>query len=205
MILVITVIESLRAFDLVVHHQPRPQRTRAAVGAGHQQHHRRGEPDRLRLGDRRRAAGRSRSVPIIVFLIRDDAARRRDDREPRRAPATREAAAGQAAARAIRRRRVVLHAFLIAMAACSGCSRCSGRSTRRCGPYADTSQHGYVSLPRTLNFDNYVNAWNQGEICRLLPEHADHRRPGGHPDPAARVDGRLRCLARSAGGSTCSC
>ena len=33
-----------------VRHQPRPQRPGTAVGAGHRQHHRRGEPDRLRLG-----------------------------------------------------------------------------------------------------------------------------------------------------------
>ncbi|MBV9355094.1 MAG: carbohydrate ABC transporter permease, partial [Chloroflexi bacterium] len=31
-------------------------------------------------------------------------------------------------------------------------------------PYADTAQHGYVSLPGVLNFDNYVNAWTQADL-----------------------------------------
>jgi multiple sugar transport system permease protein len=31
-------------------------------------------------------------------------------------------------------------------------------------PYADTQQHGYVSIPHTLSLDNYRNAWSQGQI-----------------------------------------
>src|SRR6266568_4338393 len=31
-------------------------------------------------------------------------------------------------------------------------------------PYSDTADRGYVSLPGVLNFDNYVNAWNQAEL-----------------------------------------
>ena len=38
-----------------VRHQRRPQRPGAAVRAGVPEHHRRGQPDRLRLGDRRRS------------------------------------------------------------------------------------------------------------------------------------------------------
>ena len=34
-------------------------------------------------------------------------------------------------------------------------------------PYADTLQHGYVSLPSSLSVDNFVNAWNQGNF----PQH----------------------------------
>lgn len=33
-------------------------------------------------------------------------------------------------------------------------------------PYADTAKHGYVSLPRQLTLDNFVNAWEQGNILR---------------------------------------
>jgi multiple sugar transport system permease protein len=33
-------------------------------------------------------------------------------------------------------------------------------------PYADTATRGYVSLPGELNFDNFVNAWNQAELPR---------------------------------------
>ena len=31
-------------------------------------------------------------------------------------------------------------------------------------PFDETFKHGYISLPQTLNFDNYVTAWNQAEI-----------------------------------------
>lgn len=31
-------------------------------------------------------------------------------------------------------------------------------------PYSETLLSGYVSLPGTLNFDNFVNAWNQAEL-----------------------------------------
>ena len=31
-------------------------------------------------------------------------------------------------------------------------------------PYADTAEHGYVSMPHTLSLANYRNAWSQGEI-----------------------------------------
>jgi multiple sugar transport system permease protein len=35
-------------------------------------------------------------------------------------------------------------------------------------PYSDTATNGYVSLPTTLNLDNYVRAWNQAEIPHYL-------------------------------------
>lgn len=31
-------------------------------------------------------------------------------------------------------------------------------------PYADTQQHGYVSIASTLSIDNFVRAWNQAEL-----------------------------------------
>ena len=31
-------------------------------------------------------------------------------------------------------------------------------------PYSDTAHNGYISLPGVLNFDNFVNAWNQAEL-----------------------------------------
>ena len=31
-------------------------------------------------------------------------------------------------------------------------------------PYSDTAEHGYVSLPDTITFDNYTNAWTSGDI-----------------------------------------
>jgi multiple sugar transport system permease protein len=31
-------------------------------------------------------------------------------------------------------------------------------------PYSETAEHGYVSLPRTITFDNYSNAWSQADL-----------------------------------------
>ncbi len=31
-------------------------------------------------------------------------------------------------------------------------------------PYSDTAKHGYVSLPGTLNFKNYTNAWTNADM-----------------------------------------
>ena len=65
--------------------------------------------------------------------------------------------------------------------------------------------NGYLSLPATLNLDNYVNAWNQAELAALLPEHARHRRPGGHHRAVPRLDDGLRRARATAGASTSSC
>ncbi len=35
-------------------------------------------------------------------------------------------------------------------------------------PYSDTAEHGYISFPTVLNFDNYIRAWNQAEIPHYL-------------------------------------
>jgi multiple sugar transport system permease protein len=34
-------------------------------------------------------------------------------------------------------------------------------------PIGDTIKHGFVSFPGTLNFDNYINAWNQADLTRF--------------------------------------
>jgi multiple sugar transport system permease protein len=33
-------------------------------------------------------------------------------------------------------------------------------------PFSDTQLHGYISFPSQLNFDNFINAWNQGEFAK---------------------------------------
>ena len=33
-------------------------------------------------------------------------------------------------------------------------------------PFSDTQLNGYISLPSQLTFDNFINAWNQGEFAR---------------------------------------
>ncbi|MFL6130630.1 MAG: carbohydrate ABC transporter permease [Mycobacteriales bacterium] len=35
-------------------------------------------------------------------------------------------------------------------------------------PYAETAEYGYVSLPRGLTVQNYVNAWQQSDLVRFL-------------------------------------
>jgi len=35
-------------------------------------------------------------------------------------------------------------------------------------PYAETAEYGYVSLPRGLTVQNYVNAWQQSDLLRFL-------------------------------------
>jgi multiple sugar transport system permease protein len=77
-------------------------------------------------------------------------------------------AAGARPARAARRRRygpgrVLLHAFLIAMVALWLFPLLWAIYTSL-RPIGDTITHGYVSLPGTLNFANYVNVWSQAEL-----------------------------------------
>jgi multiple sugar transport system permease protein len=74
------------------------------------------------------------------------------------------------ARRAVRTRRIALprlglHAFLVATAVVwlAPVAWAVFTSFR---PYADTSKHGYVSVPRTLTLDNYRHAWTQGEIAK---------------------------------------
>jgi multiple sugar transport system permease protein len=35
-------------------------------------------------------------------------------------------------------------------------------------PYSETSKYGYVSLPHTLTFSNFVNAWNQSDMLHFF-------------------------------------
>jgi multiple sugar transport system permease protein len=64
---------------------------------------------------------------------------------------------------AVRLPRVGLHAFLIATAIVwlAPVAWAVFTSFR---PYADTAEHGYVSIPHTVSLSNYRNAWTQGQI-----------------------------------------
>ena len=59
--------------------------------------------------------------------------------------------------------RLILHAFLITMAAVwlFPLSWAIYSSLR---PISDTINNGYVSLPKSLDFNNYVNFWNQANM-----------------------------------------
>ena len=84
-----------------------------------------------------------------------------DDR--RRGPARRGA---EAEARRSTRSRVVLHVFLILADAALDRRRSSGRSSPRCGRTPTPRSHGYVSWPQHFNFDNFTTAWTQADSSR---------------------------------------
>jgi multiple sugar transport system permease protein len=65
------------------------------------------------------------------------------------------------------RRRAVLHVFLITISVVWLFPLLWAVYTSL-RPYADTTQHGYLSLPTTLSFDNYANAWNNAELARYF-------------------------------------
>jgi multiple sugar transport system permease protein len=63
----------------------------------------------------------------------------------------------------IRWPRVGLHLFLI-LAAILWLAPVVWALYTSLRPYSETAEKGYVSLPDTITFDNYTNAWTQGEI-----------------------------------------
>ena len=67
--------------------------------------------------------------------------------------------------RPLRPGRVVLNVFLIVTALCWLAPLLWAVYTSL-RPYADTAARGYFSLPGRLNFDNFVNAWNQADLPR---------------------------------------
>ncbi len=67
------------------------------------------------------------------------------------------------ARRRVRPGRILLHGFLIVTAAIWLFPLLWAIYTSF-RPYSDTLRNGYVSLPSTLNIDNFANAWNQAEL-----------------------------------------
>jgi multiple sugar transport system permease protein len=64
-------------------------------------------------------------------------------------------------------RRGALHAFLIAMAVLWLLPLAFAVYTSL-RPREETDAAGYLSLPTTINLDNYVDAWNQAELVRYF-------------------------------------
>ena len=64
-------------------------------------------------------------------------------------------------------RRMALHTFLIAMSILWLFPLLWAVYTSF-RPYSDTAERGYVSLPGTVNIDNYVDAWNGAELPRYF-------------------------------------
>ena len=77
----------------------------------------------------------------------------------------------------IRPRRVLLYGFLTFMAAIWLFPLVWAIYTAL-RPYADTQQHGYVSLATSLSIDNFVNAWNQANIRQAYVNTAIVAVPG---------------------------
>jgi multiple sugar transport system permease protein len=69
--------------------------------------------------------------------------------------------------RKIRWQRVGLHIFLIVMALI-WLFPLAWVAFTALRPIGDTIKHGYVSFPQTLNFDNFLSAWDQAEIPRFF-------------------------------------
>jgi len=65
--------------------------------------------------------------------------------------------------RRVRPGRIVLHAFLM-FTALSFLAPLLWAVYTSLRPYADTAERGYFSLPGTLNFDNYINAWRDADL-----------------------------------------
>jgi multiple sugar transport system permease protein len=65
--------------------------------------------------------------------------------------------------KALRLPRVGLHVFL-AVTAVLWLAPVAWAVFTSFRPYADTAEHGYVSVPHTLSLANYRNAWTQGQI-----------------------------------------
>ncbi|MFV2064188.1 MAG: carbohydrate ABC transporter permease [Chloroflexota bacterium] len=64
-------------------------------------------------------------------------------------------------------RRAVLHGFLIAITLLWLLPLAWALYTSL-RPFEETAVSGYVSLPQTLNFDNFIQAWNQAELFRFF-------------------------------------
>jgi multiple sugar transport system permease protein len=64
-------------------------------------------------------------------------------------------------------KRAALHAFLIAMAVLWMLPLAFAVYTSL-RPREETDVAGYLSLPTTINLDNYVDAWNQAELVRYF-------------------------------------
>ena len=70
-------------------------------------------------------------------------------------------------------------------------------------PYATRRTAATRRCPGCLNLDNYVNGLEPGRDAALLPQHADHRRARRVTGALPRVDGRRSRCRGSAGASTC--
>ena len=150
---VITVIEALRAFDIIfVLNTPRKTEVLSILTTNNL------------LGEGGGNVGRGSAYAVILFLLclgvrdlvrhqplsHEEHPSYDHDHLPRRP-------------RRLHRQRFLLHAFLIGLAILWMVPLVGGLySSFR--PFIETQRDGYLSMPDTFTFDNYRNAWNQGDI-----------------------------------------
>ena len=138
-----------------LHHQQRPQRARAAVGA--RDDNIIGEASRIGYGSAIAVILLVIAlVPIIIFVVEQlPETSRRDERHRHRGHPSR------ARRRPLDARRgSALHAFLI-VAALFWLAPVAWAVYTSLRPYSETAENGYVSLPDTLTLENYTNAWTR--------------------------------------------
>ena len=67
-------------------------------------------------------------------------------------------------------------------------------------PYADTAEHGYVSIARSLTFDNYSAAWTGADLPHYYFNSLIVTVPAIIADAAAGLVRGLHACRASAGG-----
>ena len=189
-ILVVTVIEALRAFDIVWVINKGTNGLELIANAGHRQRHRRGEPDRLRLGPGHHHAGDLAGVHHHLPVHRHAGGATMSSATVTRTPATTGATAAKARRRRLTVGRVVLYVFVVATAL-AWLFPVVWALLNSFRDYDYTSVHGYVSLGG-FTFQNYLNAWEQGEFTRHFLNSLYHHRARGAVDAVPRLLRGLR-------------
>ena len=171
-IVVITVIESLRAFDIVWVFNQRPQRAGTAQRADRPEPRRRGPGHRHRVrargdlaGD---LAGPDRPLPD-PRLRQGQAMTTTLEKSPELGPI--DQPEHHAHAVGPRPKRYGTHLFLIAMSVL-WLLPLLWTLYVSLRPFADTNKHGYFSFTGDLSLDNYTSAWKQGGFAQALTNSA---------------------------------
>ena len=143
--------------------QQGPQRPGADLHPGHRQHRRRGQPDRLRLGDGHDHAGDLAGVHHRLPVDRD-ARRSGDDQRHRRADRRPPERRRQGQATPPRRGPGRAARLPSPSPRWPGCSRCCGRCSPRSADYDYTAVARLRLAAAGSPSTNYVNAWEQGGV-----------------------------------------
>ena len=100
--------------------------------------------------------------------------------------------------------RIALYVFLTAMALL-WLVPVAGAIYASLRPYSETQKLGIFSWPKTFTLQNYRNAWTQGGMAPRVRQHDVHRDPGAVLDPRVLERDGVRGQSLSAGASTSRC